>query len=551
MAEKGGEIGLDSHSVPDSSSADRNEKQLTGAFGEAVGVYGNTATAEELGYVHRGFKSRHMQFIAIGGTIGTGLFLGIGAAFAKSGPLSVLLGFSITGMAVYAMMMCLGEMATWLPLPGATPQYCARYVDPAMGFAVGWTIWYLSAIAICADIIAATVMIQFWNDTISPAVWISIIIVLVLALNIWAVSIYGEAEFMFASIKILAIVGLLFMSFIVVLGGGPTHDRIGFRYWYNPGPAMKKVVATGHTGRFLGLFSTLVFAAFSYGGIEMIAVAAGETQDPRRNVPKAVKRTLWRIVIFYVLGSLAIGMLVPSNHEQLGSASPWVLAVQSAHISVLPHIINAVIIISATSSANAFVYVGSRYLFGLAQNHQAPRIFLKCTKRGIPIYGIGFTSIWSLLAYMSVSEGPAKVFRWLQSLGTVAALFTWCSICITYIRFRQALIAQNVERSTIPFKSPFQPYAAWFALIYFAMIIVFSGWEVFTKGRWSLETFVTSYIGIPIYFALYLLWKAWKRTSLVEPAEADLWTGKAALDAEEWPEKVPRNLLEKIWMKVV
>lgn len=223
-------------------------------------------------------KSRHMQFIAIGGTIGTGLFLGIGSAFAKSGPLSVLLGFSLTGAAVYAMMTCLGEMATWLPLPGATPQYCARYFDPAMAFAVGWTIWYVSAMAICADIIAATVMIEYWNDTISPAVWISIIIVLILALNIFAVSIYGEAEFVFASIKIIAIVGLLLMSFIVVLGGGPKRDRIGFRYWRNPGPPMKEVVATGDAGRFLGLFSTLVFAAFSYAGIEMVAVAAGETQ---------------------------------------------------------------------------------------------------------------------------------------------------------------------------------------------------------------------------------------------------------------------------------
>jgi amino acid transporter len=416
-----------------------------------------------------------------------------------------------------------------------------------VGFAVGWTIWYASAIAICADIIAATVMIQFWDEKTSPAVWISIIMVVILALNIFAVSIYGEAEFIFASIKILAIVGLLILSFIVALGGGPTHDRIGFRYWQNPGPAMKEVVATGHTGRFLGLFSTLVFAAFSYGGIEMVAVAAGETQDPRKNVPKAVKRVIWRIVVFYVVGSLAIGMLVPSNDTRLGSVSPWVLAVQNAQINVLPHVINAVIVSSAISSANAFLFVGSRYLFGLAQNKQAPRIFLKCTKRGIPIYGIGFTAMWSGLAYMSVSAGAANVFRYLQSLGTVASLFTWCSIAIAYLRFRQALAAQGVDRNTLPFKSPFQPYAAWFALLFFAMIILFSGWEVFTKGRWSVETFITSYIGIPLYFGLYLLWKFWKRTSLVDPAEADLWTGKDALDAEIWPQKTPRNFLEKIW----
>ncbi|KAK5732913.1 hypothetical protein LTR17_010186 [Elasticomyces elasticus] len=137
---------------------------------EATGMYGDVETAQELGYVHRGLKSRHIQCIAIGGSIGTGLFLGIGGAFAKSGPLSVLLGVSITGIAVYAMMNCLGEMTTWLPLPGAIPQYCTRYVDPAMGFALGWNIWYLSAIAVTAEIVAAATLVQFWESPISPAV---------------------------------------------------------------------------------------------------------------------------------------------------------------------------------------------------------------------------------------------------------------------------------------------------------------------------------------------------------------------------------------------
>jgi yeast amino acid transporter len=166
-----------------------------------------------------------------GGTIGTGLFLGIGRAFASSGPLSVLLGYTFTGIAVFAMMQCLGEMATWLPLPGAIPQYCARYVDPAMGFAVGWNSWYQSAITLCAEISAAAIVIGFWNDEINVAAWISLIIVLVICLNIFAVAIYGEAEFIFASIKIITIVGLLILALILDLGGGPTKDRLGFRYW--------------------------------------------------------------------------------------------------------------------------------------------------------------------------------------------------------------------------------------------------------------------------------------------------------------------------------
>ena len=203
-------------------------------------------------------------------------------------------------------------------------------------------------------------------------------------------SIYGEAEFLFASIKILTIIGLLLLALILDLGGGPTHDRIGFRYWKDPG-AMKMYVSTnGNTGRFLGLFSTLVNAAFSYGGVEMVAVAAGEAENPRKNIPKAVRRVFWRILFFYVLGSLAVGVLVPYNDARLLSAqkhsaagaarSPWVIAIYRAGVPALPSIINAVILTSASSSANAFLYTGSRYLYALAQNRQAPRFLLRCSK---------------------------------------------------------------------------------------------------------------------------------------------------------------------------
>lgn len=261
--------------------------------------------------------------------------------------------------------------------------------------------WYQSAITLCAEISAASVVIQFWHgaDHINVAAWISIIIVLVVLLNIFAVAIYGEAEFCFASIKIVTIVGLLIFAFIIDLGGGPTRDRLGFRYWKHPG-AMKEYVALGNKGRFLGLFSTLVNAAFSYGGVEMVAVAAGEAENPRKNIPKAVRRVFWRILFFYVLGSLAIGVLLPYTEPTLlnaiksdapgAAASPWVIAAYRASVPVLPSIINAVILTSATSSANAFLYTGSRYLYALAQNGQAPKFFLRCTKRYDLLHHLGF-----------------------------------------------------------------------------------------------------------------------------------------------------------------
>lgn len=545
--------------LPLNSSADmvRLQARRGSKLNEATDIYGDIATAEEYGYVTRGLKSRHIQFIALGGTIGTGLFLGIGRAFTQAGPLSVLLGYTFTGLAVFAMMMSLGEMATWLPLPGAIPQFCARYVDDAMGFAVGWNNWYSCSITLCAEISAASTVIQFWNGArdINVAAWISIIIVVVLCLNVFAVSIYGEAEFLFASIKIITIIGLLILALIIDVGGVPGQHRLGFQYWRNPG-AMKAYIDTGSSGRFLGLWSTLVNAAFSYGGVEMVAVAAGEAEDPRRNIPKAVKRVFWRILFFYVLGSLAIGVLVPYNDPNLLSAqesgaagaaqSPWVIAISRAGIDVLPSIINAVILTSASSSANAFLYTGSRYLYAIAQNRQAPRFLLKCTKKGVPIWCVLITCSISLLTYMSCSSGSNKVFEWFQNLTTISTLFTWVSINIAYIRFYYACKAQGIDRNTMIFKSPLQPYLAYIAAVFFSLIILFNGFDSIAGG-FDYSAFITDYIGVPIYFGLYLFWRLFKRTHFRSSAEADLYTGKAALDAVVWPERHPRNIIERIW----
>ncbi|CAI6332418.1 unnamed protein product [Periconia digitata] len=535
-------------------------KEKGNAVGEAAALYGDVKTAEDLGYVERGLKSRHIQFIALGGTIGTGLFLGIGTAFANAGPVSVLLGYTFTGVGIFGMMQCLGEMTTWLPLPGAIPQYAARYVDPALGFAVGWNNWYQCAITLCTEISAAAVVISFWDTEtkVNPAVWITIILVLIVALNIFAVSIYGEAEFTFAAIKIITILILLMTGLVIFLGGAPDKDRRGFRYWKEG--AMKEYVGTGDTGRFTGLWSTLVNAAFSYGGVEMVAVAAGEAENPKKNIPKAVRRIFWRILFFYVLGSFFIGVCISSNDKQLtddnasgAQKSPWVIACKNAGIPVLPHIINAVILTSASSSGNAYLYTGSRYLFAVAQNGHAPRFLLKCSKNGVPYYCVAITASIGLLTYMSVSAGANTVFLWFQNLVTVAQLFTWCVICITYLQFRKALALQGVDRNTLDFKSPFQPYTAWAAFAYFALIILFNGFKVFTgptRTHWGpdeLTGFFTAYVGILIFFLLYGAWKIIKRTKVVNPAEADIFTGRAALNAEVWPEQIPKNIFEKFW----
>ncbi|KAG8532317.1 uncharacterized protein KY384_003958 [Bacidia gigantensis] len=535
-------------------------------------MYGDIDTAEELGYVERGLKARHIQFIAIGGTIGTGLFLGIGRALTQAGPLSLFLGYLFTGIAVYGMVQSLGEMATWLPIPGAIPQFCARYVDGALGFAVGWNSWYSYSLTVAAEVSAASVVIQYWEGIrhINVALWICLILIGIVCLNISTVSVYGEAEFWFASIKIITIVGLILMAFIIDLGGGPKHDRLGFRYWNDPG-AMKAFVANGAKGRFLGFFSTLINATFAYGCIEIVAVAGGEVKNPRKNIPKAIGKVFWRILIFYVIGSLAIGVLVPYNEKRLisaiknnepgGAASPWVIAIHRAGIPALPSIINACIITSAISSGNAFLFGGSRHLFALAQNGQAPRIFLTCSKTGTPYYCIAATATVALLSLLSCSKGSAQVFVWLQNIISISSLLIWTSVLVAYLKFYYALRAQGIARSTLPYRSKGQPYVAWAALCYFAIIILFNGFWTFPSKTKSLNLtdFVTAYIGLPIYACLYVGWKLLKRTRTIRSGEVDLRTGKAAIDARQYQDDMmdkeksrrPRTRWNKFWSWLV
>ncbi|KAF5668302.1 amino acid transporter AAT family [Fusarium denticulatum] len=471
---------------------DKSSQKLEACQAEPALEHGTSTEYHEL---ERKLESRHIQFIALGGAIGTGLFLGIGRALTQAGPLSLLLGYSISGAAVYCMMQSLGEMCTWLPLPGAIPQFADRWVDPALGFAIGWNSWYYCVITLCAEIAAVSVVVQYWEGAqgVNVAVWITILIVLVACINLFAVSVYGEVEFFFAGIKIIAIVGLILLAFLIDVGA-TGQGPIGFRYWKNPG-AMKE------------------------------------------------------------RSSLAVGVLVPSNDEKLlsaqangskgAAASPWVIAITHAKIKVLPSIINAVILSSASSSANAMTFNGSRYLYALSKNGQAPKIFQKCNKSGTPWVAVLLVTAISLLSYLSCSASSSLAFTWFQNLATLSSLFTWFAICLIYVRFHSALKAQGFDRSSLIFKAPFQPYLAWFSMFYFGVIIIFSGFWTFTP--WNANSFVTTYIGIPLMAILFCFWKFFKKTKWVPSTEADLYRDKAAIDAIIWDERKPTTIWGKVW----
>ncbi|OQE23640.1 hypothetical protein PENSTE_c008G07284 [Penicillium steckii] len=499
-----------------------------------------------VGTLQRRLKSRHVQFLALSGAIGTGLFVGVGQVLSLAGPLSATLAYLITGFNLFAVINSMGEMATWLPLPGAVPVYASRFVDEALGFTLGWNYWYQFAIGVPIEISAAALVIDYWPNGVAPAVWITIFYVAIFATNILPVRVYGELEFILGSIKLTTIVGLMLLMLIITLGGAPTHDRIGFRYWQAPGP-MNEYLEDGSLGRFLAFWKVFIQATFSYGGSEMVVVAAGETENPRRNIPKAVRRVFWRIAIFYVGSVFLVGMCVSSRDPRLlnavesgadtASASPFVIAIENGGIQALPSIINAVILTSALSAGNSFFYASTRILYATALDGKAPRA-LRYEKFGVPYY-----------IYLNVSASSAEVFFWISNLSSVSTLIVWSSIAVTYIRFYHGLRHHGQSRDSLPFKSPFQPYLAYFALIFSATVAFFNGFDAFFPGHFSAQSFVPPYIDIPIFATLFLGYKFIKGTKMVDIEDMDLWSGKEEADELEstWEEPKPRNIFERIW----
>ncbi|CAE6472092.1 unnamed protein product, partial [Rhizoctonia solani] len=405
-----------------------------------------------------------------------------------------------------------------------------------------------------AELAAAAVLINYWmKERINDALWISICLIVVVVINMLGAGVYGECEFIFASIKVITITGLIILGIVLDLGGGPNHDRIGFRYWKNPGPFVQFAGIAGAKGQFLGWWSVMTQAAFSFIGTEIVAIAAGEAKNPRRNLPKAIRRVYIRILLFYIGGTLIIGLLVPSDNPNLNlnsgdaAASPFVIAIKTAGIKGLPSVINAALLTSAWSAASSDLYTSSRALYGLSLAGNAPKVFSKVSKSGLPYVSVIFCSAFSVLAYMSVSNGAGRVFNWFANMTSVAGLMTWFGISFTYIRFHAGMKAQGIDRTQLPYYSKLQPFAAWYAMIFCLVICIFSGWKVFLKGNWAVDTFVTNYIPLVLFPILYAGAKFVYRQPIVKPHEMDFHSGIAEIEADTYDEPPPKNAWEKFW----
>lgn len=433
----------------------------------------------------RGLKNRHLQMIALGGAIGTGLFYGSASTIALAGP-AVMLSYLIGGVVIFFIMRMLGEMAVDEPVSGSFSYYATKYWGKFPGFLSGWNYWFNYVLVSMAELTAVGIYMQFWYPDMPQWIAALVCLVVITAVNLINVRLYGEFEFWMALVKISAIVLMIVLGLCLLFGSGqPFPDNIS-NIWQNGG-----FMPNGWWG--LALSITVVM--FSFGGIELIGITAGEAENPDHTIPKAINQVIWRILIFYV-GTMAVLMaLWPWNKVGM-EASPFVQIFSNVGVPAAAHILNFVVLTAAVSVYNSAIYSNSRMLYGLAMKNEAPEFLGKLSKRGVPVNGIFVSSGITLLCVVLNYFFPGKVFMVLMSVATIAATISWMTITITHLKFRAKCLA---EGKATKFKSPFYP-----VINYICMAFLLGVWGFMTQ----IEDMKLAVIILPIW--LLLLWLGYK-----------------------------------------
>lgn len=406
----------------------------------------------------RGLKSRHLQMIALGSSIGTGLFLGSGASIQLAGP-AVLLGFLLAGSIVFLIMRMLGEMAVEYPVSGSFSFYARKFIGPIAGFISGWNWWFTCIVVGMLELTAAGVFMDFWFPGHPHWVTALVCLLVITAINLIHVGAFGEVEFWMSLIKVVALIGMIILGFCLVLGVGP-NPAIGFsNLWAHGGFA-----PTGLGGFML----SLVAVTFAFGGIVSIGTAAGEVENPTKAIPKAINSVIFRIIVFYVGGIGIMLLLWPWNQIDT-TTSPFVAVLVGLGIGGAAIILNVVILAAALSVFNTMTYSGARMLRDLALHGQAPPFFAHTTKRGLPLRALLFNSALMGGAVLLNFLFQGQLLYPLIAIILGAELISWSAIAVSHLRFR----AQMKREGRVPsYKAPFAPVANYICLAFFALLLV-------------------------------------------------------------------------------
>ncbi|MEQ1418521.1 amino acid permease [Acinetobacter indicus] len=441
----------------------------------------------ESSQLQRGLKNRHIQLIAMGGAIGTGLFLGSAQVIQSAGP-SIILGYAIGGLIAFLIMRQLGEMIVHEPVAGSFSHFAYRYWGKFPGFLAGWNYWILYILVAMTELTAVAKYINYWWPHI-PA-WSSVLFffIVITLINLGNVKFYGESEFWLAIIKVAAVVSMIIFGLYLLLTADANSTASFSNLWSHGG---------FFPHGFEGLFFMLAFLMFAFGGIELIGMAAAEAQDPKKTIPKAINQVVFRILIFYV-GSLTILLsLVPWNQLELGGLdkSPFVMIFSQLGIGWAAHLLNFIILTAALSVYNSGMYANSRMLFGLAQQGNAPKVFLKVNKQGVPIPAVLFSALLIFGCVLLNYFVPEDALSHLIYIVVGALVLNWAMITLTHLKFIQAM--KNSGQTT-SFPALWSPVGNVIVLLFIATILYI---------MWS-QGFSESVYMIPVW--IVLMWSLFK-----------------------------------------
>lgn len=459
--------------------------------------------------LQRKLNSRQLSMIAIGGSIGTGLFLASGSAIHSAGIWGALLGYLIIGAMVYFVMTSLGEMSAYRPVAGSFCEYSSRYVSPSFGFAMSVNYWFNWAITLAAEISAGTIILQYWFPHASTILVGSIILLLILLLNLFSVRGFGETEYWLSMIKVVMVVIFIAIGFMMMAGAFGHHDNQLFTH--------ENHLSIFKSHSWVLIFNVMLIAGFSFQGCELIGVAAGESENPGKDIPKATRLIFWRILLFYILTIFVIGALIPASNPHLVGASnndvtysPFTMVMKMAHIHSAASIINFVILSAVFSAANSGAYASSRTLYQLGTtNGGIFKIFSKTTKNGVPLLALLVTLGVGTLAFLSSIWGNTFLYTVLIAASALSGFIAWLGIAISHLYFRRAFKKEGRVLSELPYQSKLYPYGVWFALILCSIVMFGQDTSLFSHAKviWSelmltyssLILFVLIWAGYAIY----------------------------------------------------
>lgn len=408
--------------------------------------------------LHRGLKNRHIQLIALGGAIGTGLFLGIAQTIQLAGP-SILLGYAVAGLIAFFIMRQLGEMVVEEPVSGTFSHFAHRYWSEFAGFMSGWNYWVLYVLVGMAELTAVGIYIQYWWPGFPTWASAAVFFVLINLINLSQVKVYGEMEFWFALIKVVAIVSMIAFGGWLLFSGNGGPDASVANLWQYGG-----FFPNGLTG----LLMAMAVIMFSFGGLELVGITAAEADNPRYSIPRATNQVIYRILLFYI-GALAVLLSLYPWQKVVQGGSPFVMIFHALDSNVVATVLNLVVLTAALSVYNSCVYCNSRMLFGLATQGDAPRRLLTVNARGVPLAALGVSAVATGLCVLINYVMPAKAFELLMALVVSSLVINWGIISITHLKFRRA---KQAAGETTFYKSWGYPLTNYICLAFLALILV-------------------------------------------------------------------------------